>query len=144
MYLQDRGGAGPRRARPRRANTLLGKAGAESTLLAGVRPNTLEDAPQLQLDVDRVQAQAMGLSVSDIYSAIQLMLAPVYVNDFIYGGRVKRVTMQADAPLPHGPRRAAAHLHAERRRRPAAGGGAGDDSAVQCRQHEVGCVARRR
>jgi multidrug efflux pump len=44
----------------------------------------------------------MGLSVGDIYSAIQLMLAPVYVNDFVQGGRVKRVTMQADAPFRTG------------------------------------------
>ena len=45
----------------------------------------------------------MGLSVGDIYSAIQLMLAPVYVNDFVDEGRVKRVTMQADAPYRTGP-----------------------------------------
>jgi multidrug efflux pump len=31
------------------------------------------------------------------------MLAPVYVNDFTYGGRVKRVIMQADAPYRMGP-----------------------------------------
>jgi multidrug efflux pump len=68
-----------------------------------VRPNTLEDAPQLKLDVDRVQAQAMGLSVDDIYSAIGLMLAPVYVNDFTDEGRVKRVTMQADRDYRTGP-----------------------------------------
>ena len=30
---------------------------------------------------------------------MQLMLAPVYVNDFIFEGRVLRVTMQADAPF---------------------------------------------
>src|SRR5690606_21048881 len=52
---------------------------------------------QLKLTVDRVQAQAMGLSVNDIYSAIQLMLAPVYVNDYFADGRVKRVNMRADA-----------------------------------------------
>ena len=39
----------------------------------------------------------MGLSVTDIYSAIQLMLAPVYVNDYVSEGRIKRVNMQADA-----------------------------------------------
>ena len=65
----------------------------------------------------------MGLSVGDIYSAIQLMLAPVYVNDFFYGGRVKRVTMQADAPFRIGPdalatstRRASRDDGAERQR----------------------------
>ena len=40
----------------------------------------------------------MGLAISDVYAAVQLMLAPVYVNDFIFEGRVLRVTMQADAP----------------------------------------------
>src|SRR5256886_3228683 len=40
----------------------------------------------------------MGLSASDVYTAIQLMLAPVYANDFLYQGRVLRVLLQADAP----------------------------------------------
>jgi multidrug efflux pump len=101
MYLQDRGGAG-REALTQARNTLLGKA-SQDPVLTGVRPNSLEDSPQLHLDVDRVQAQSMGLSVGDIYNAIGLMLAPVYVNDFTYGGRVKRVIMQADAPYRMGP-----------------------------------------
>jgi multidrug efflux pump len=101
MYLQDRGGAG-REALTQARNTLLGKA-SQDKLLTGVRPNALEDSPQLRLDVDRNQAQSMGLSVGDIYNAIGLMLAPVYVNDFTYGGRVKRVIMQADAPYRMGP-----------------------------------------
>jgi multidrug efflux pump len=100
MYLQDRSGQG-RAALGQALGTLMGAA-SQNKALFGVRPNSLEDAPQLKLDVDRVQAQAMGLSVGDIYSAIQLMLAPVYVNDFVQGGRVKRVTMQADAPFRTG------------------------------------------
>ncbi len=98
MWLQDRGGAGYEQLTQAR-NVLLGKAAEESDLLTGVRPNGLENAPQLQLHVDRVQAQ---MSVSDVYSTIQLMLAPVYVNDFFYEGRIKRVTMQADGPYRTG------------------------------------------
>ncbi|MHB1058371.1 MAG: multidrug efflux RND transporter permease subunit [Rhodanobacter sp.] len=101
MYLQDRGGAG-REALTQARNMLLGKA-SQNPVLTGVRPNSLEDSPQLHLDVDRTQAQSMGLSVGDIYNAIGLMLAPVYVNDFTYGGRIKRVIMQADAPYRMGP-----------------------------------------
>jgi len=101
MYLQDRGGAG-RDALTRARNILLGKA-SQDPVLTGVHPNALEDSPQLNLSVDRVQAQSMGLSVGDIYNAISLMLAPVYVNDFTYGGRVKKVMMQADAPYRMGP-----------------------------------------
>ena len=101
MWLQDRTGAGHAALNAAR-NQLLGAAG-QNPALTGVRPNGLENAPQLQLHVDRVQAQAMGMSVNDIYSAIQLMLAPVYVNDFFYQGRIKRVSIQADAPYRSGP-----------------------------------------
>jgi multidrug efflux pump len=100
MYLQDRSGQG-RAALGQALGTLMGAA-SQNKALFGVRPNSLEDAPQLKLDVDRVQAQAMGLSVGDIYREIQLMLAPVYVNDFVDAGRVKRVTMQADTGFRNG------------------------------------------
>jgi multidrug efflux pump len=53
--------------------------------------------------VDRVQAASMGLSVSDVYKALQLMLAPVFVNDFNYQGRVLRVLIEAEAPFRMGP-----------------------------------------
>jgi multidrug efflux pump len=100
MYLQDRSGAG-RAALAEARNTLLGAA-SKNPAMTGVRPNTLADSAQLRLEVDRVQAQSMGVSVGDIYSAIQLMFAPVYVNDFISGGRIKRVTMQAESRFRMG------------------------------------------
>lgn len=102
MYLQDRAGLG-REALGQARDTLVASAAGRTDTLANVRPNTLQDAPQLRVDVDRVQAQAMGLQVGDVYSAIQLMLAPVYVNDYFSEGRVKRVIMRADAPFRMGP-----------------------------------------
>ena len=39
--------------------------------------------------MDRVQAQTMGLSLTDVYNALQMQLAPVYVNQLNYQGRVK-------------------------------------------------------
>ena len=98
MFLQDRSGQG-HEALMQARNMLLAAAAKHPDTLVGVRPNALEDAPQLKMTVDRVQAQSMGLSLSDVYTAIQLMLAPVYVDDFDYGGRVLRVIMQADAPF---------------------------------------------
>jgi multidrug efflux pump len=102
MYLQDRSGAG-HEALVNAQNILLGKAAAETNTLTGVRPNGLQDTPQVALAVDRVQAQSMGLNLTDVYTAIQLMLAPVYANDFFYQGRVLRVNMQADAPFRMSP-----------------------------------------
>jgi multidrug efflux pump len=95
FYLEDRGGLG-RDALASAQNTVLEKGGSDP-ILTGVRINTLAPAPQLQLKVDRVQAESLGLSPTDVYTAIQLMLAPVYANDFIYQGRVLRVMVQADA-----------------------------------------------
>jgi multidrug efflux pump len=96
FWLEDRKAAG-RPALYGALGALMGAAG-KSSVLAGVQPNELPPAPQLNLSLDREQAQSMGLDISDVYSAVQLMLAPVYVNDFIFEGRVLRVTMQADAP----------------------------------------------
>src|SRR5580698_633634 len=100
MYLQAR--AGQTRAQLTSAQkTLLDEAG-KSPLLTGTRPNSLPEAPELQIAVDRVQAQTMGLSLSEVYQAVQLQLAPNYIDQFTYGGRVKRVYVQADAPFRRG------------------------------------------
>jgi multidrug efflux pump len=100
MYLQAR--AGQSRAQLTAAQkTLLDEAG-KSPVLTGTRPNSLPEAPELEIAVDRVQAQAMGLSLSDVYQAVQLQLAPNYIDQFTYGGRVKRVYVQADAPFRRG------------------------------------------
>ena len=100
MFLQAR--SGQSRAQLTNAQkTLLDEAG-KSPILTGTRPNSLPEAPQLQIAVDRVQAQTMGLSLSDVYQAIQLQLAPNYIDQFTYGGRVKRVYVQADAPFRRG------------------------------------------
>jgi multidrug efflux pump len=94
--LEDRGGAG-HRALIAAKDTLIAAAGKDKRL-ANVHINGMEDAPVVNMRVDRVQAQSMGLSVSDVYNAIKLMLSQVYANDFYYQGRVLRVQVQADAP----------------------------------------------
>jgi multidrug efflux pump len=95
MKLEDRGNKGTD-ALLQAQNLLLAKA-AESKVVQGVRFDGLAPAPRLELKLDRAQAQSMGLAIDDVYNAIQLMFAPVYVNDFYYQGRVLRVQMQADA-----------------------------------------------
>ena len=94
FYLEDQGNQG-HAALMQAMGQLMGETAKDKTF--GVMfPNTLPPAPQLNLSVDRVQAQSMGLSVSDVYSALQMMLATTYVNQFYYQGRVKRVMVQAD------------------------------------------------
>ncbi len=100
MYLQARTGQSRDQLAQAQA-TLLAQANHDPRLF-GIRPNSLPPARQLKLAVDRVQAQSMGLSLTDVYNTIRMDLAPVYVNEFTYGGRVKRVFLQADAPFRMG------------------------------------------
>ena len=94
--LQDRGGLGHDALIAGR-NQLLGLA-AKSPVLKGVRPEGLEDAPQLQLDIDRDKANALGVSFADINSTLSTELGSSYINDFPNQGRQQRVIVQADAP----------------------------------------------
>ncbi len=56
------------------------------------------NVPQLQLVVDRRQAQALGIPVGDIFRTLQTNLGSFYVNDFNLFGRVFRVIVQASIP----------------------------------------------
>ncbi len=94
--LQDRGGHG-HEALVRARNQLLGLA-AQSPLLVNVRPDGLEDAPQLQIDIDRDKANALGVTFEAINATISTALGSAYVNDFPNAGRLQRVVVQADAP----------------------------------------------
>jgi multidrug efflux pump len=76
---------------------LLGLA-AKSPLLAGVRPNGLDDEPQYHISIDREKASALGLTVSDINNTISDAWGSSYVNDFLDRGRLKRVFIQGDGP----------------------------------------------
>ena len=94
--LQDRGGNGHDALLAAR-NQLLGLA-SQSKLVAGVRPDGLEDAPQLQIDIDRDRAAALGVPFDAINAALSTALGSTYVNDFPNRGRLQRVVVQADAP----------------------------------------------
>ena len=78
-------------------NQLLGMA-AQDPRLMRVRPAGLDDVTQYRVDVDWEKAGALGVPISTIHNTISSAFGSSYVNDFIQGGRVKRVYVQADAP----------------------------------------------
>ncbi len=96
MRLQDRAGMGHDALLAAR-NQLLGMA-AQSKVVTQVRPDGLEDAPQLQVDIDRDKASALGVNYAAINELISTALGSAYVNDFPNAGRLQRVVVQADAP----------------------------------------------
>ncbi len=96
FQLLDRGGLGHGKLMEAR-NQLLGMA-AQDKRLTKVRPNGMEDVPEYRVDVDWARAGALGVPITSIHSAISTAFGSAYVNNFIQGGRVKRVFAQADTP----------------------------------------------
>jgi multidrug efflux pump len=94
LYLQDRGGLG-HDALLNARNQLLGMAAQEPTLMQ-VRPNGMEDAAQLKIEVDQLKAQALGVSLSEINQTLAIGWGSAYINDFVDRGRVKKVYVQAE------------------------------------------------
>ncbi len=94
VRLQDRGAQGYD-ALTRARDELLSKAAA-SPLLQNVREASLAEAPQVNIEVDRQQANAMGISFSDIANVLSTSLGSAYVNDFPNKGRMQQVIVQSE------------------------------------------------
>ncbi|HEX3364876.1 efflux RND transporter permease subunit [Phenylobacterium sp.] len=97
LELEDRGGLGHEAFLAAR-NQLLGMAQADPGLVA-VRPNGLEDTPQIHVDVDTVRATAMGVNPADINITLSNVWGATYIGDFVDHNRVKHVYMEGDAPF---------------------------------------------
>ncbi|HOG12317.1 MAG: efflux RND transporter permease subunit [Smithellaceae bacterium] len=96
FQLLDRGGVG-HSALTNAQYQLLGLA-AKDPRVAKVRPNSMEDVPEYRIDVDWERAGALGVPISSIHRTLSAAFGSAYANDFIQGGRIKRVYIQADAP----------------------------------------------
>ena len=95
VRVQDRASLGHETLLAAR-NQLLGMA-MQSPILTGLRPEGLEDAPQLQIDIDRDKANALGVDFAAISASLSTSLGSAYINDFPNAGRMQRVVVQADA-----------------------------------------------
>lgn len=54
-------------------------------------------SPSVYLDIDRTKAQALGLSVNDIFTTLQATLGGYFTNNFNQFGRTWQVNLQAGA-----------------------------------------------
>lgn len=94
LRLQDRGALG-REALTGALYQVLGEANA-SPVIGFAMMEGLEDAPQVRLDIDREQAETLGVSFSSISMAISSAYGSATVADFVNAGRLRRVIVQAD------------------------------------------------
>ncbi|HWM81368.1 MAG TPA: multidrug efflux RND transporter permease subunit [Pseudolabrys sp.] len=95
MMIEDRGGAGPH-ALQGAVYAMMGRA-AQTPGLSQVFSLFETQTPQLYLDIDRTKAQLLGISLPDVFNALQTFIGSSYVNDFNLFGRTFRVQAQADA-----------------------------------------------
>src|SRR6266568_2081424 len=94
MMLEDRAGLGPQ-ALENAAKTLVSAANKDPDF-AGVFTLFNAGSPSVYADIDRVKAEKVGLTPTDVFSTLQVYLSSQYVNDFNYLGRTYQVRVQAD------------------------------------------------
>ncbi|CAN7710379.1 multidrug efflux RND transporter permease subunit [Caballeronia sp. dw_19] len=99
MMLEDRGGLGSE-ALVRAANALVAAARKDPDF-AGAFTLFNAGSPSIYANVDRVKAEKVGLTPTDVFSAMQVYLGSQYVNDFNYLGRTYQVVVQADDRFRH-------------------------------------------
>ncbi|WP_326524024.1 multidrug efflux RND transporter permease subunit [Sphingomonas sp.] len=95
MKIEDRVGNDP--AGLQQAAMAIMAEASKSPILAGIRPEGQAPSPQLRVDIDRVQARALGLSIGDVNATLAISFGSAYANDFSNQGTVQRVYLQADA-----------------------------------------------
>jgi multidrug efflux pump subunit AcrB len=95
IVIEDRGDTGAKSLQ-----TVSDKVVAEGSRLPdleGLFTSFRSDTPWLYLDINRVQAKSMGVSMSEFFNVLQVNLGSLYVNDFNRFGRTWQVNVQADS-----------------------------------------------
>ena len=93
LMLQDKGNVGLS-ALQATAYELVADGNAQSGL-DGLSTTINNNIPQLFLDIDRVKAKVMGVSLTSIFQTLQSLLGAEYINDFNKFGRTFQVKIQA-------------------------------------------------
>ncbi|WP_340115575.1 multidrug efflux RND transporter permease subunit [Pelagibius sp. 7325] len=94
MMIQDQRGRGPEALEA--AVQQLMQAAAQSTDVAGLYSLFNTRTPRIYADIDRVQAEILGVPASRVFETLEIYLGSSFVNEFNLLGRTFRVTAQAD------------------------------------------------
>jgi hydrophobe/amphiphile efflux-1 (HAE1) family protein len=94
LMLEDRGGLGSD-ALVKAAKDLVAAANKDPAF-AGVFTLFNAGSPSVYADIDRLKAEKVGMTPTDVFSTLQVYLGGQYVNDFNYLGRAYQVRVQAD------------------------------------------------
>lgn len=75
--------------------SVLGKMNAAPEVAYAYTTYTAK-TPNIYVDIDRVKAESMKVSVGSIFSTLQFYLGSAYINDVNFGTQVNKVMVQAD------------------------------------------------
>lgn len=100
-YIQDRSG-GNVEALGTKVQAFLAAA-AKRPELGGVQSTFSANVPQYYIDLDRTKARALGVSISDVFTAMQSTFGSYYVNDFTLYGRTWQVSLQSESEFRRKP-----------------------------------------
>jgi HAE1 family hydrophobic/amphiphilic exporter-1 len=78
------------------AHTMVGAARAPGSGLLNLNTTFTANDPQLSVTIDRQKAEAMGVPLSQVTTAMSTFMGSAYVNDFSFNNRSYRVYVQAD------------------------------------------------
>ena len=92
--LEDRGG-NTLADLDRVAHTIVAR-GSRNKDLTGLFTSFTSNDPQVQVNIDREKAKAIGVPFSQIADALQVYMGSEYVNNFDFNNRSYRVDVQAD------------------------------------------------
>jgi len=92
MMLEDRAGLGSE-ALVKAARELVAAANKDANF-ASVFTLFNTGSPSVYADIDRLKAEKVGLTPTDVFSTLQVYLGSQYVNDFNYLGRTYQVRVQ--------------------------------------------------
>ena len=74
-------------------------AGASHKDLTDLFTTFSANDPQELVTIDRVKAKAMGVSITQVATTLNVFMGSEYINDFDYNSRTYRVYVQADEPF---------------------------------------------
>jgi hydrophobe/amphiphile efflux-1 (HAE1) family protein len=94
VVVEDRGNLGL--GELQRASDQVVAEGNKAEGLVGLFNTARFDTPWVYLDIDRTKCLSLGISVDDVFNALQYNVGSYYVNNFNEFGRNWQVNVQAD------------------------------------------------
>ena len=102
LELEDQGGHTPEELKAT-AEEFLAKGRQNPSLAKRFVTTFSTDLPSIKVNLDRLKAKSLGIKLTDIFSALNINLGGLYVNQFNRFGRTWRVYLQSEAEYRRNP-----------------------------------------